>query len=89
MPKYFFDIRSSDGTVVPDKDGETLPDAAAALTEAQQCAQKLALAEFQRTGTVDGRKVEIVSEAGKLLDDVPVRDAITGLPGKPAKPELP
>jgi hypothetical protein len=76
MPEYFFDVRSSDGTVVPDIGGKTLPDIDSAHTAARQCAYKLAVAEYRRTGTVDGRKVEIVSETGKLLDDVHVRDSI-------------
>ena len=76
MPKYFFDVRSNDGTVVADEKGEFHPDLDAARTEAQTCAHNLAVAEFRRTGVVDGRKVEIVSESGKHLDDVHVRDSI-------------
>ena len=76
MPNYFFDVRSSDGAVVPDTKGETLPDMIAAGTEARQCAYKLAVSEYRRTGVVDGRRVEIVSETGKLLDDVRVRDSV-------------
>ena len=60
---------------MPDKKGETLPDIDAARAEARQCAYKLAVAEYRRTGTVDGRKVEIVTETGKLLEDVAVRDS--------------
>jgi hypothetical protein len=76
MPEHFFDVRSSDGTLVSDEAGKALPDIGAAHIVARQCAYKLAVAEYRRTGTVDGRKVEIVDQTGKLLDDVCVRDSI-------------
>lgn len=75
MPKYFFDVRSNDGTVVADDKGTTLTNIDAARTEAEQCAYNLAVDELRRTGTVDGRKVEIVTETGELLEDVAVRDS--------------
>jgi len=75
MPDYFFDVRNSDGTVVSDNGGKNLPNIYSAQTAARQCAYKLAVAEYRRTGTVDGRKVEIVDETGKFLDDVRVRDS--------------
>jgi hypothetical protein len=75
LPKYFFDVRSNDGTVVADDKGTTLTNIDAARAEAEQCAHNLADDELRRTGTVDGRKVEIVTETGKLLEDVAVRDS--------------
>ena len=76
MPRYYFDIRGSDGGLVPDEKGITLPDVGAAHTKAVTRAHDLAVDEYRRTGTVDGRKVEIVGETGDFLDDVAVRDAI-------------
>ena len=76
LARVFFDVRSSDGTVVPDEHGKALLDLDTALNEAQLCAHKRAVAELRRTGIVDGRKVEILGETGKLLDKVRVRDAI-------------
>jgi hypothetical protein len=82
MPEFYFDVRSSDGTVVSDNGGKNLPDIDSAHTAARRCAYKLAVAEYRRTGTVDGRKVEIVDETGRFLDDVRVGDAVIGLPEK-------
>lgn len=79
MPRHYFDVRSNDGTAVADERGETLPNVAAARVEARRCAYKLAVAEYRRISTVDGRKVEIVGETGKLVDDVRVRDSVIEL----------
>ena len=66
MPRYFFILESSSGTI-PDEEGEELPDDAAAHKEALQVARELA--DWDR---VSSANVVVKTEDGRLVSEVPL-----------------
>ena len=66
MPRYFFILESSGGTI-PDEEGEELPDDAAAHKEALQVARELA--DWDR---VSSANVVVKTEDGRLVSEVPL-----------------
>ena len=76
MPRYFFHLR--DGLDVPDEEGRELPD----LATARACAMDLLRFEASETVKREGlvalhHRVEIVDEQGRVLEIVPLGDAVT------------
>lgn len=75
MPRYYFNIRSSEG-LIEDPDGTDLPDLDTARTEARQAARDL-LASLLRAGEeLDGQVFEIVDDQGHILERLPFRSVI-------------
>ena len=75
MPRYFFNIRSSEG-IIRDPDGTELPDLEAARAEAELSARDL-LADLLRQGvTLDGQAFEITDEMGQILERLPFRSVL-------------
>ena len=75
MPLYYFHVR--DGAVLlEDKDGTVLPDLEAAQAEARASAREIAADCLRANQAIDGRKIEIVDEAGTLLGTVPIREVV-------------
>jgi uncharacterized protein DUF6894 len=76
MPRYFFNIHTSDA-LIPDLEGSEFSGAAAALEEARKDA-RLMIAERIRNGEdIDGRVFEITDEKGAVVATLAFRDAIT------------
>jgi hypothetical protein len=66
MPRYFFFLESSTGTM-PDEQGEELPDDAAAHKVALRIARELA--DWER---VSNASVVVKTEDGRLVSEVPL-----------------
>ena len=66
MPRYFFILESSSGTI-PDEEGEELPDDAAARPEALHQDER-ELADWDR---VSSANVVVKTEDGRLVSEVP------------------
>jgi hypothetical protein len=67
MPRYFFFLESSTGTI-PDEQGEELPDDDAAHRLALRIARELA--DWER---VSNASVVVISEDGRLVSEVPLK----------------
>jgi hypothetical protein len=75
MPRYFFNIRTSDG-IIEDPDGSELADLDEARQEASKSARHL-LADLLRAGEIlDGQTFEITDDDGAVLDRIPFRSVI-------------
>jgi hypothetical protein len=75
VPRYYFNIREG-SELIRDEEGTELPDPEAAHAEALASARDLAMDEIRRHNRVDGRKIEIVSEFGDVIDMIAVREGV-------------
>jgi hypothetical protein len=77
MPRYFFHILHPDSSSpILDDEGAEFEDYEAAKHEAVESARDLAIDAIKRGNKVDGFAVEIMDEAGKVLDTIRAREAI-------------
>lgn len=75
MPRYFFHVH--EGTQVShDREGQILDDLGAARQEAVNTARELVGERLLHGGAVNGRKIEIVDEEGRLLAVVETHDVL-------------
>ncbi|MBX9457301.1 MAG: hypothetical protein KL863_15445 [Rhizobium sp.] len=75
MPRYYFNIRSSQG-LIEDPDGTDLPDLDTARAEARQSARDLLASLLQAGEEVDGQVFEIADGDGRVLDRLPFRSVV-------------
>jgi hypothetical protein len=73
--RFYFHIRDQD-RVIPDEEGSELSGITAARHEARASAMDFAMDDLRSGRTIDDREIEIVNEAGTILESVTVRDAI-------------
>ena len=76
MPRYYFHIRDGKD-LIRDEEGTELPDPEAAHAEALASARDLAMDEIRAQHRVDGRRIEIASEFGDVIETLPVRASIS------------
>lgn len=75
MPRYYFHIRDHEH-VAKDEEGTELDGLEAAKIEARTSAQDLAIDRLRAAKPIDGRKVEVTDESGKIVYVFPVRDLV-------------
>jgi hypothetical protein len=75
MPRYFFNLRTSD-TLILDVEGCIFPDLAAAMDSARDDARHMIAEKIRNGGDVDGRTFEITDEQGAAVATLAFRDAI-------------
>ena len=75
MPRFYFPIADAQGWI-PDEEGIELPDNQAA-GEARATARDLAATMLREGKKVDGRRVLVVSDGGRLVCEVPVKLALS------------
>ena len=73
--RFYFHIRDQN-RVIPDEEGSELSGIAAARHEARASAMDFAMDDLRSGRMIDDRQIEIVNEAGTILESVTVRDAI-------------
>ena len=76
MPKFHFNIRDHRG-LIPDIEGMELPDIAAARQEAEEGAREILAEALRYHEEIDGKRIEIVSETGDVIDILKVRDLLS------------
>ena len=69
MPQFYFHIIDGD-TLIPDAEGQELPDLEAAQLEARSSARDLAIQELKVGSGIGDRKIEIADENGKPLESI-------------------
>jgi uncharacterized protein DUF6894 len=67
MPRYYFSLESSSGTIAAHEDGEELPDDAAAHAAALQTARELG--DWDR---VSHASILVKTEDGRIVTEVPL-----------------
>lgn len=75
MPRYFFHVREG-VDLTRDIEGQDLPNAEAARTEAIRASREMAGEKLLHGGALDGRQIEIADETGRVVDVVPDRDVL-------------
>ena len=76
MARYFFDVRSADGQVSSDREGQELPDIEAACAEAVNSNREMLSERLLHGGTLGPRQVEIADESGKVLAIITAEDVL-------------
>jgi hypothetical protein len=76
MALFFFDVRDRGGDVSHDTEGQEFDDLEAARCEAISVSRELLGERLLHGGPIDGRRIEIVSEAGDLLAVVSADDVL-------------
>jgi hypothetical protein len=75
MPRYFFHVR--EGSVLHrDTEGQELPDAEAARTEAISSSREMLGERLLHGGSLNNRTIEIADETGHVVDVVNSRDVL-------------
>jgi hypothetical protein len=74
MPRYFFHIRNPGEGLVLDDEGAEFEDLQAAQHEARETVRDLVVESIRCSRTIQGLGVEIVDEAGKVLETVAARE---------------
>ena len=69
MPKYFLNIRDGEA-FVPDEEGRYFPDLDHAIEEARQSARELLADQLRAGQKLDGQRIEIVDDRGRVLRQV-------------------
>ena len=81
MGRFFFHVKSGD-ELIPDEEGEELPDVAAAKREAERSAREI-LCEAIKAGKADVPDAFVIAdEAGRTLHVLPL---VAVLPERPTK----
>lgn len=75
MQRYYFNLIDGEH-LIPDGEGQELPDMEAALFEARCSARILAIQELEADKESDGRKIEITDESGRPLESIMVRGVL-------------
>jgi CBS domain-containing protein len=75
VPRFHLNIRDGNNVVL-DAEGADLPDVAAALDEARQCARELAIDRLRSAHPVNGRLIEVTADDGKIVGKVSIRDVL-------------
>lgn len=75
MPKFFFHIHDENG-FSRDREGQQLPDLEAARREAFNASREILGEKLLHGGSLNCRTIEIVDEAGHVLDKVNARDVL-------------
>jgi hypothetical protein len=75
MPRYFFHVREG-AELTRDPEGQELPNAEAARTEAIRASREILSEKLLHGGNLGGRQVEIADETGRVVDVVPARDVL-------------
>ena len=78
MPRFFFHVREGD-RLTDDPDGAEFPDLETARADALASARELLAGRLRKTGTLGDQRFEISDEAGRVLAEVPLREAILDL----------
>ncbi len=73
--RYYFNIREG-GTLIEDPDGEEFASPEAMRAEAVEAARELMATRLLSGQPMNGRKFEIIDEAGTLVGELLFRDAI-------------
>jgi hypothetical protein len=76
MTQYFFNVRSSDGTVSRDREGQDLPSLEAARAEAVSSNREMLGERLLHGGSLGPREIEIADESGKVLATVTAEDVL-------------
>jgi hypothetical protein len=76
MPRYFFHVRSAEGDVSRDLEGQDLPNLEAARHEAVSANREIIGERLLHGGSLDGRQIEIADEAGNVLAAVKTGDVL-------------
>jgi hypothetical protein len=76
MARYFFNVRGSDGTVSPDREGQDLPSLEAARAEAVSSNREMLGERLLHGGSLGPREVEIADEGGKVLATVTAEEVL-------------
>jgi hypothetical protein len=75
MPRYFFHIREG-SSFHRDEEGQELPNAEAARTEAINAAREMLGEKLLHGGTLNHRSIEIADETGYVVDEINSRDIL-------------
>jgi hypothetical protein len=78
VPRFFFHVREGD-RLIDDPEGAEFPDLETAEADALVSARELLAGRLRKTGTLGDQRFEISDEAGRVLAEVPLRDAILDL----------
>lgn len=76
MPRYFFNVRDSDGDVSRDMEGQDLPHLDAARKEAVSTNREMLGERLLHGGHLDHRQIEIADENGKVLAKVDANEIL-------------
>jgi hypothetical protein len=76
MPRYFFNVRDSDGDVSRDMEGQDLPDLDAARKEAVSANREMLGERLLHGGHLDHRQIEIADENGKVLAKIDANEVL-------------
>jgi hypothetical protein len=79
MPRYFFHIINDDLSLVPDQEGGNFESYETAKHEAVESLRDLVADAVKWRSKVNGLAVQIMDEAGTILDTVEARDTLWGL----------
>jgi hypothetical protein len=76
MPKFFFNVRDSDGEISRDCEGQDLPNLEAARAEAINANREMLGERLLHGGSLNHRQIEIADEDGKVLAVVDANDVL-------------
>jgi hypothetical protein len=76
MPRYFFHVRSNDGDVSRDLEGQDLPDLSAARAEAVNANREMLGERILHGGSLNHYRIEISNAGGQVLDKVDANDVL-------------
>ncbi len=76
MPRFFFNVRDSDGEVSRDTEGQELPDLDAARAEAVSTNREMLGERLLHGGNLDHRQIEIADQQGKILEKIDANDVL-------------
>ncbi len=75
MPRYFFHV-SLEGTLIPDPDGQSLPDADAAWEQARDLARDLMRSDLGQPVNWFACHFEVSDERGEVILEFPFAEAV-------------
>ena len=75
MARFFFHIRSHE-EFVRDEEGVEMPNARAALLEAEDAAREILSEKVRKGEVIDGNEFEVHDELGTRLFTLPLRDVL-------------
>jgi hypothetical protein len=75
MSRFFFHIRNHD-ELISDLEGVEMPNARAALKEAEDAAREILSEKVRKGDLIDGNEFEVHDELGTRLFTLPFRDVL-------------